>query len=156
MAQKGKAKKQATNRKKMKSKDKGENKLSPLKSFLGKSDVLLMLYPKDINGFFSKSIQPEDEITVYELLKEKNTEKKNLLIFLDTSGGNVYSAVKIMDTLRTRYREITIAVPQEAKSSGTMMCCGADRIIMSPISELGPLLISQWLTPMMKQRIYQH
>lgn len=103
------------------------------------TDVLLMLYPKDIKGNFSQSIDPEDEITVYDLIKNKNDFKENLLIVLDTSGGNVYSAVKMMDTLRTKYKNITIAVPQEAKSSGTMMCCGADKIIMSSISELGPL-----------------
>lgn len=112
---------------------------TPLREFLKKSDVLLMLYPKDTNGYFLKSIQPEDEITVYRLLREKKNFKDKLLIFLDTSGGNVYSAVKILDTLRTKYTEIIIAVPQEAKSSGTLMCCGADGLIMGPISELGPL-----------------
>ncbi|MFA7208864.1 MAG: hypothetical protein WC120_01125 [Parcubacteria group bacterium] len=112
---------------------------SPLQKLLKKSDVLLMLYPKDINGNFYASIEPEDEITIYELLKEKAVAKKSLVMLLDTGGGNVYSAVKIMDTLRTKYDDISIAIPQEAKSSGTMMCCGADKLIMCPISELGPL-----------------
>ncbi|HAQ02910.1 TPA: hypothetical protein DEP30_02280 [Candidatus Nomurabacteria bacterium] len=116
-----------------------EEEISPLKKLLKKSDVLLMLYPKDINGNFSASIDPEDEISIYKLLKEKKEKKKELLILLDTSGGNVYSAVKIMDTLRTQYNQINIAIPQEAKSSGTMMCCGANNLIMSSISELGPL-----------------
>lgn len=98
-----------------------------------------MLYPKNREGNFSESISAGDEITVYELLKEKKDTKKSLVILLDTSGGNVYSAVKIMDTLRTKYSYISIAIPQEAKSSGTMMCCGADALVMSPISELGPL-----------------
>ena len=112
---------------------------TPLKKFLNKSDVLLMLYPKDADGNFSEYIQPKDEISVYKLLHDKKETKESLLIFLDTSGGNVYSAVKIMDTLRTKYKDISIAIPQEAKSSGTMMCCGADKLIMSSISELGPL-----------------
>jgi len=116
-----------------------EEEISPLKKLLKKSDVLLMLYPKDINGNFSASIDPEDEISIYKLLKEKKEKKKELLILLDTSGGNVHSAVKIMDTLRTQYNQINIAIPQEAKSSGTMMCCGANNLIMSSISELGPL-----------------
>jgi len=116
-----------------------KEEFSPLKKLLQRKDVLLMLYPKEANGIFLQSIQPEDEITIYELLKDRTTDKKQLLILLDTSGGNVYSAVKIMDTLRTKYSDITIAIPQEAKSSGTMMCCGADRLIMGPVSELGPL-----------------
>lgn len=116
-----------------------ENELSPLKKLLKNSDVLLMLYPKNENGYFSGSIEQKDEITIYKLIKEKKDFKNNLLILLDTSGGNVYAAVKIMDSLRTKYNEITIAIPQEAKSSGTMMCCGANNLIMGPISELGPL-----------------
>lgn len=118
---------------------KQEEKTTPLKKFLQKSDVLLMLYPKNAEGIFLGSIQQEDEITIYKLLKEKKDFKSKLLIFLDTSGGNIYSAVKIMDALRTKYGDITIAIPQEAKSCGSLICCGADRLIMSPISELGPL-----------------
>jgi ATP-dependent protease ClpP protease subunit len=116
-----------------------DKSMTPLQTFSKKSDVLLMLYPKNEQGYFSASISEKDEITVYKLMKEKKDFKKSLLIFLDTSGGNVYSAVKMMDLLRTKYVDITIAVAQEAKSSGTMMCCGADKLIMSPISELGPL-----------------
>ncbi len=116
-----------------------QTKISPLEGLLKSTDVILMLYPKNADGYFSESISAEDEITVYKLLQEKKDTKNSLLILLDTSGGNVYSAVKIMDTLRMRYKKITIAIPQEAKSSGTMMCCGADRLIMSSISELGPL-----------------
>lgn len=119
--------------------EEAQKELSPLQKHLQKSDVLLMLYPKDSDGYFSENISEKDEITVYKLLKEKGEYRKSLIILLDTSGGNVFSAVKIMDLLRTKYDEITIAVPQKAKSSGTMMCCGADKLIMGPISELGPL-----------------
>lgn len=112
---------------------------TPLEKFLEKNDVLLMLYPKDEQGYFKDSISEKDEITIYKLVRDKTQFNKSLLIVLDTSGGNVYSAVKIMDLLRSKYPNIAIAIPQEAKSSGTMMCCGADKLIMSPISELGPL-----------------
>src|SRR3989338_3878343 len=127
--------------KKVESKVNGEKKeeSTPLKELLKKSDVLLMLYPRDEEGYFSASISAKDEITVYKLLRDRKETKESLVILLDTSGGNVYSAVKIMDALRTKYKKITIAIPQEAKSSGTMMCCGADKLIMCPISELGPL-----------------
>jgi len=116
-----------------------KEELPPLQKLLKKSDVLMMLYPKDEEGYFSENIQAKDEIIIYKLLHDKKDIKDSLIIFLDTGGGNVYSAVKIMDTLRTKYKDITIAIAQEAKSSGTMMCCGADKLIMSSISELGPL-----------------
>ncbi|MBI2030730.1 hypothetical protein HYT05_03840 [Candidatus Kaiserbacteria bacterium] len=62
------------------------------------------------------------------------------MICLDTGGGSAYSAVKIMDILRSKYKKnLSIAVMEEAKSSGTLMCLAADSIVMGYISELGPL-----------------
>ncbi|MFA4999823.1 MAG: ATP-dependent Clp protease proteolytic subunit [Patescibacteria group bacterium] len=110
-----------------------------LDDFKKDKDVLLMLYSKDEIGNFHYSINQDDEIKIYEILKNKTEFKKSLLIYLDTPGGNVYSAVKIMDMLREKYETIEIAIAQEAKSSGTMMCLAADKLIMSCISELGPL-----------------
>jgi len=103
------------------------------------SDILLMLYSKNELGNFHTSIDSDDEIKIFELIKGKKEFKNNLLIYLDTPGGNVYSAVKIMDMLRGKYKTIEIAIAQEAKSSGTMMCLAADKLIMSCVSELGPL-----------------
>jgi membrane-bound ClpP family serine protease len=113
-------------------------KKTALDKYLEKNDVLLMLYPKSRTRGFSQSITREDERTIYKLLRGR-TAKGELLILLDTSGGNVYSAVKIMNMLREKYTKVRIGVAQEAKSSGTMMCLGADELIMSNISELGPL-----------------
>lgn len=112
---------------------------STLEKLKENTDVLVMLYSKTKEGNFYYNIVPEDELTIYDLVENKINKNDTLLIVLDTGGGNVYSAVKIMDTLRVYYKKIIIAVPQEAKSSGTMMCCGADELIMSSISELGPL-----------------
>jgi len=119
-------------------------KLSPLQKLLKEKDVLLMLYSKSEEGYFYYSITQEDERTIYDLLRSRNPKKSSLLIFLDCSGGNVYAAVKIMDALRTKYKEIIVAVAEEAKSSATLMCLGADKIIMSPVSELGPLDKPMW------------
>lgn len=119
-------------------------KLSPLQKLLKEKDVLLMLYSKSEEGYFYYSITQEDERIIYDLLKSRNPKKPSLIIFLDCSGGNVYAAVKIIDILRTKYKEIIIAIAEEAKSSATLMCLGADKIIMSPISELGPLDKPMW------------
>ncbi len=113
--------------------------LSPLSKFLQESDVLVMFYPKDKNGGFSASIGYEDTKTIYSLVKSKEVKKDSLLIFLDTPGGDAYAAVKIMNILRDQYKFISIGVAEEAKSAGTLMCLGADEIIMSSVSELGPL-----------------
>lgn len=120
-------------------KSEGQKKPQTLKDALTEFDMLLMLYSKNRQGNFHFSITQEDERIVCKLLKGKKDKKKKLLIFLDSGGGDVYAAVKIMDLLRSEYDEITVAIAQEAKSSATMMCLGADKIIMSALSELGPL-----------------
>lgn len=117
-----------------------QEKKSSLSELCGAVDVLLMFYPKSKKyGSFTESIVQQDERTIYNLVKDKVNKKEELLISLDTSGGDVYAAVKIMDLLRSEYKTIKIAVMEEAKSSGTMMCLAADSVIMGPISELGPL-----------------
>jgi len=103
------------------------------------TDVLMMIYPKTADGDFKHEINQEDERTIYKLVRNRSC-KTNLLICLDTGGGSAYSAVKIMDILRSKYtKHISIAVMEEAKSSGTLMCLAADSIVMDYISELGPL-----------------
>src|SRR3989344_1197127 len=93
-----------------------KEELSPLQKLLKKSDVLMMLYPKDEDGYFSENIQAKDEIIIYKLLHDKKETKESLIIFLDTGGGNVYSAVKIMETLRRKKKDIQFAKDQEAKA----------------------------------------
>jgi len=43
-----------------------KEELSPLQKLLKKSDVLMMLYPKDEDGYFSENIQAKDEIIIYK------------------------------------------------------------------------------------------
>lgn len=116
-----------------------EKEKTPLEKLKETTDVLLMLYSKDKEGNFYHSITQEDERGLYNLLSTHTSDKKSLLIYLDTSGGNTYSAVKIMDMLRNKYEHISIGIAEEAKSAGTLMCLAADEIIMSYASELGPL-----------------
>jgi len=103
-------------------------------------DILMMVYPKTADGNFHHNITQDDVRTIYDMIAIRKNTKRKLLICLDTGGGNVYAAVKIMNILRHRYPEdIMIAVMEEAKSSGTMMCLAANSIVMSHASELGPL-----------------
>lgn len=76
-----------------------------------------------------------------ELLESKlGTIKGDVLyLVLHTFGGDVYSAVRIMRILQSRFKEIKIIVPDYAYSSGTMMALGGDSIYMAVDATLGPL-----------------
>jgi hypothetical protein len=61
---------------------------------------------------------------------------------LQTTGGDIDAADKIVRILRRRTGasgELRVVVPDYAKSAGTLIALGADIIVMSDSSELGPI-----------------
>ncbi len=61
---------------------------------------------------------------------------------LNTPGGDVAAADKIARILRRRVGDqgtLRVVVPDFAKSAGTLLALGADIIVMSDSSELGPI-----------------
>ena len=62
-------------------------------------------------------------------------------IMLHTLGGSVDAAEKLMRLVRSKVGdgEVYIVVPEYAKSAGTLMVLGADCVVMSDTSELGPI-----------------
>ncbi len=63
-------------------------------------------------------------------------------LMLHTPGGDVDAAEKLITLLRSAVGEdgnLRIVVPDFAKSAGTLMALGANTIVMSDSSELGPI-----------------
>lgn len=62
-------------------------------------------------------------------------------LLLHTGGGDIDAAEKLIRMLRQKVGTgtIRVIVPDFAKSAGTLMALGADVIIMSDTSELGPI-----------------
>jgi ClpP class serine protease len=66
--------------------------------------------------------------------------KKPLLLILDSDGGDVGAAYFIAKICREfTDAAFEVAVPRRAKSAATLICCGAERIHMGSLSELGPI-----------------
>ena len=86
-------------------------------------------------------INRSDTVPFVDLLHNvQHGESVELL--LHTSGGNVDIAEKLMRLVRSRVgqdAEIRVIVPDFAKSAGTVMVLGADCVVMSDSSELGPI-----------------
>lgn len=64
---------------------------------------------------------------------------KDLLVVLQTSGGDPDAAFLITKTLRNHSKHVSVCVPFYAKSAGTMICLGGNEILLTEVSELGPL-----------------
>ena len=62
-------------------------------------------------------------------------------LLIHTFGGSVDAAEKLVKLVRSKVgdSELRVVVPESAKSAGTVIALGADNIVMSDTSELGPI-----------------
>jgi hypothetical protein len=87
------------------------------------------------------SISRDDVVGFMEMLHniKKNTD---LDLMLNTPGGDIDTAEKLISLLHAwvgNDHVLRVIVPDYAKSAGTLMALGANKIIMSDSSELGPI-----------------
>lgn len=71
--------------------------------------------------------------------KLQNVSGDKLFLVIHTYGGDVYSAVRIMRIIQSKFKKIAIILPDYAYSSGTIMSLGGDEIHMAVDATLGPL-----------------
>ena len=64
---------------------------------------------------------------------------KKISLILYTLGGNTMAAWNLVNMLRMFCDELEIIVPNKSRSSGTLMCLGADIIVMTKQATLGPI-----------------
>ena len=63
----------------------------------------------------------------------------SVAVILDTPGGIVEVVERMVATLRSNYKDVTVVVPDRAMSAGTIFALSADRIMMDYFSCLGPI-----------------
>jgi Serine dehydrogenase proteinase len=66
-------------------------------------------------------------------------KKARINVVLDSPGGSLDSAFKIVRYLTAYASELNVHVPRRAKSASTLLALGAKRIYLSRFGELGPL-----------------
>jgi ClpP class serine protease len=64
---------------------------------------------------------------------------KRISLILYTLGGSTMAAWNLVNMLRLFCDELEIIVPSKARSAGTLMCLGADKIVMTKQATLGPI-----------------
>jgi len=60
-------------------------------------------------------------------------------LFLYTPGGNTVAGWALVRLIREFCTEFSVLVPYRAWSCGTLICLGADEIVMSRLGQLGPI-----------------
>ena len=64
---------------------------------------------------------------------------EKLSFYLYTRGGDTLAAWSIINLLQQFSDEIEIIIPSKCHSAGTLMCLGANRIVMTKQATLGPI-----------------
>jgi hypothetical protein len=66
-----------------------------------------------------------------------DVEKISLILY--TRGGNTLAAWSIVNLVRQFCQKLEVIVPSKAHSAGTLICLGADSIMMTKQATLGPI-----------------
>ncbi len=105
----------------------------------------------------SAPIDRDDIIGFVDLLHNVSPNQ-DLDFLLQTPGGDTDAADKLIATVRTKVGtgRLRIIVPDYAKSAGTLMVLGADTVVMSDTSELGPIDPQIILTDADGKNPFQH
>ncbi|HYN82786.1 MAG TPA: hypothetical protein VES88_14960 [Gemmatimonadaceae bacterium] len=82
-----------------------------------------------------------DDVLGFVDLLHNVANEADLDLLIHTGGGDMDAAEKLITMVRNRVGNaiLRVVVPDYAKSAGTLMALGADIIVMSDPSELGPI-----------------
>lgn len=100
---------------------------------------------KKVIAFFTSFSWPViisdfDADMIEEVLQNSDFDGKELVLILNSPGGEALSAERIVNICRSYANGLfSVIVPKMAKSAATMICFGAKKIGMGETSELGPV-----------------
>ena len=80
-----------------------------------------------------------DSVTPFEETLFDADPGEDLHVMLSTPGGDGETAIRLVRQAQSRCNELTVIVPDRAKSAGTLFVLGAHKIYMGPTSDLGPV-----------------
>lgn len=83
-------------------------------------------------------ITPTNMTVLEELLFDCDPQK-DLHLLLSSPGGDGETALRMVRSMQLRCKELTVVVPDMAKSAATILCLGAHHILMGPGGDLGPI-----------------
>lgn len=89
---------------------------------------------------FPVLIEDDDATMLEELLATTDLDGRELLLLINSPGGDALAAERIVNVCKSYSKDgFRVIVPSMAKSAATMICLGADEILLSNTSELGPI-----------------
>lgn len=83
-------------------------------------------------------IESEAQIFFYDHLLAMG-QVNNLDLFLYTRGGETDAVWPLVNMLRERCKKLSVLVPFRAHSAGTMICLGANEVVLGELAGLSPI-----------------
>ena len=80
-----------------------------------------------------------DVLPVFYRHLEMIGRRKRIDLFLYTRGGDILTPWRLVHLIREYADEFNVLAPFRAYSAGTLVCLGADEIVMGKMGELGPI-----------------
>ena len=81
----------------------------------------------------------EGKMTVFQELLGDCDPDKELDVLLSSPGGSGEMALRMVQSMQDQCRAVRVIVPDMAKSAATVLCLGADEVVMGPAGDLGPI-----------------
>ncbi len=98
----------------------------------------VMLFATDDQASPPRQMAEKDVLAFYDCLRELE-QVDQLDLILHTGGGTVQTARKLVDLLCQKANKVCVLVPFKARSAGTLICLGADEVVMGSMAELSPI-----------------
>jgi hypothetical protein len=83
----------------------------------------------------SGSICESDVLGLYGVLRDMRPAKR-MSLFIKSDGGSGQASLRMINLLRQHVEHLTVLVPLECASAGTMLALGANAIQMGPLAHL--------------------
>lgn len=114
-----------------------EAKVKELSKIRGKP-ILVIYYPPYIPQGAGE-IRSEDVSYLYNIFKNYTKELEKIDVLLHTTGGDPYSAYRMIQLVH-HYTDVeTAIVPYYSYSAGTLMCMGTKEIAFGTMASISPL-----------------
>jgi len=102
-----------------------------------RNSKVLVYFTGDSRGLETKMSSEVLDLFVHHLDIIKVVDKISLVLY--TRGGETLSAWSLANLLRTFCDELEIVIPATCHRAGTLLCLGADNLVMTKQATLGPI-----------------
>lgn len=87
-----------------------------------------------LDGYIAEDSWFDDDITPKQFKAELDGARDNLIIFLNSPGGDVFAASQIYTMVKEYPGKVTVKIDGVAASAASVIAMAADEVFMSPVA----------------------